>query len=844
MKTPSRSRYGRGFSLLEVLVAIVILSIGLLALAILQLNLIRSSTDAKAQSIGLALAKQQIETLRSFHTWPQYIAITDDSFEVTESGAVYTVDTEIQRYSLTDDGDPDTVDQYDVADDSASDADMSAAGFVPGRDFKRAAVTVTWEEASGAEQTVTLEDVIDGLVPADSARVAKNTAGSKPRNIQVLIHDPASEAGVIPIAIDTTSDPNAPVSTAATNPKPEVGGNNNNQRVYETRFDVLTYAGLNSGDFLAQARVETTVISCTCDADLADEDATGYRPTYWNGTRYVAPTLATYSQPAGWSQEGDQNPTESAKCNECCRDHHDPSGITGPKFDPRRVESSQGNQAHVHYDVADDGTLVELADSSNEYQEACRLIRVDGLFRVAADLYNDYFNLLEAKNDNSTSPFAPTSTAKTNYKNFVLDYLDTRITKNTITTTFNNLLAGSLVTGKETTHSLNVPASLTLASSATNPTTQGQWLHSRGLYIDYLEPGTVDLIEDAQEECVGDGTDPLTDAEQEACVLPLVPFTSINLTEIAKWSPEVDVDLRVTNRDFLCSEVVCSGVSVDSPVRGKAYAGTAPTDAATPNARSEILSSNAGVALLTQDIDDDTWNVTSGVSNTFDLQPFVISGGSGGNLYSFQVKLASWTFVTGSYPNLESQATGDVSVQGCSAFASNGQHPATCTLPAANPQAVRLTLSNYNSGATPQTSTNADGPLDFTGTNGCTGVDGLLDHSFSGTGQNTFNVRKCTNYQITGASVNGTALVSPVIGTGGTAGGITETSWIDIPSPPGIQDTDPGTGDVDTVIVTMAAETTVTKKPTACTYTKSCNNQACNNPTYEFTAGAPENCTQ
>jgi type IV pilus modification protein PilV len=59
-------RSTRGFSLLEVLVAVVIVSVGLVALAALQLSLIRSSNTAKMQSTALSLAKQQIEQLRSF----------------------------------------------------------------------------------------------------------------------------------------------------------------------------------------------------------------------------------------------------------------------------------------------------------------------------------------------------------------------------------------------------------------------------------------------------------------------------------------------------------------------------------------------------------------------------------------------------------------------------------------------------------------------------------------------------------------------------------------------------------------------------------------------------------
>ena len=70
-------RAGRGFSLLEVLIAVVILSFGLLALATLQLSLFKSSAASKAQSAALSLAKDKIESMRSFQTLDDYVALTD-----------------------------------------------------------------------------------------------------------------------------------------------------------------------------------------------------------------------------------------------------------------------------------------------------------------------------------------------------------------------------------------------------------------------------------------------------------------------------------------------------------------------------------------------------------------------------------------------------------------------------------------------------------------------------------------------------------------------------------------------------------------------------------------------
>ena len=85
-----RSRFGgnnsvpRGFSLIEVLVAVVVLSVGLLALAALQGQLVRGGSSAKAQTQAMALAQQTLEQFRGFKTASGSFG---DSYEVIAAGS-------------------------------------------------------------------------------------------------------------------------------------------------------------------------------------------------------------------------------------------------------------------------------------------------------------------------------------------------------------------------------------------------------------------------------------------------------------------------------------------------------------------------------------------------------------------------------------------------------------------------------------------------------------------------------------------------------------------------------------------------------------------------------------
>src|SRR5687768_6156639 len=114
----------RGFGLIEVLIAAAILSVGLLALASLQMSLVRTSSDAKAYTGALSLAKDKLEELRTFNdvrgvrSYQSLTDGTDDPGEV--SGVAYTRGWTVSRYVFNEnpDGDPTTNDRKFIAFDS------------------------------------------------------------------------------------------------------------------------------------------------------------------------------------------------------------------------------------------------------------------------------------------------------------------------------------------------------------------------------------------------------------------------------------------------------------------------------------------------------------------------------------------------------------------------------------------------------------------------------------------------------------------------------------------------------------------------------------------------------
>jgi prepilin-type N-terminal cleavage/methylation domain-containing protein len=828
----------RGFSLLEVLVAAAVLSIGLLALAQLQGSLIRSTTEARAFSLATALAKDKIEELRAFDTLKtgaqSYQSLTDGSETLAPiSGTTFQRSWTVTRYVFNrdPDGNPTTYDgrfeQYDVdtGDTPSPYHGNVASGYVEQNEFKRIAVNVVWNDPTGATQTVTIQDAIAAVAPNDSALIAEGGSAVIPRSLEVIIRDPTLTDGVpngvIPLAL--SSDPTVDgTSTAATNPQPLLLGAD--YRVAETRFNVLTYGEVrNDGTAAAQSKIDTIVVACTCSTSLGTTNPTGWRPSFWNGYRYTVPEAASYGAPAGWTRADN----ESQNCTACCRDHHDPAGGLGPtgkgpRFDPRRT-------SHVHYshDTSD-----QLVAGGTTYEESCRLIRVDGVYRVTADAFTDQVNLLETRNDGTSTPFVPTTQAAGNYQSFALRYLDARIVNNGNTATYNVAPGATAVASLEDpqppsspSRSINQPALVPISSG------EQKWMHLRGLYVDYIEPQVIQSILVAKAECASDtatGGCAGSLAKKEAAVLRLVPFTSINLTEIGSWSPAHPAaaggqDVLVYNNLLKCTvpaadggpaagcTTVVNGVTQNidpaRPVRGlvqkinaSATAGNRPIVTAT------AYGSNSQLATATRTIDPD-----EGTALT-DSQTFLIAGASGGgtNAASYKVAiLGNYPLSSGAQPVIDTSPASSYVYSSTTVGGYAPPNPATVTPnPVMFGVPVTLLLRNYNYALT--TYGQAASVV-------CTGPSG--NKTLTPTSTNTnflLNAQTtCKNYVVTGVTLNNVAVPGPfpIASTrtpGAPDGSLTEYTTLSLPA----------VNVNDVVGITMGSQADTLPAPT-CTYVAS-----------------------
>jgi prepilin-type N-terminal cleavage/methylation domain-containing protein len=693
-----------GFSLIEVLIAVVVLATGLLALAALQASLTRSSAEAKARGRIAAMLDARMDELRS--AGYSQAVLTPHLRTATTCNAgnpawLCNAQNQASVGSLTV---YETIRTYSSVPGGGT-FGLVAIGSTPAAtdaQFKRVNLEAEWQDSDGgAVRHVGMDSEFSQLAFASTPIPTPDPNGSSSASPVVREDDPAV-AGMIPIAMGNGSQ------SAATNPKPIVVGRNNT--LIETKFNVLTYAP-SSGAVQVQQRVETTVVGCRCkygnQSQLTGIYTQNFRPTYWDGTKNKSPQLVDTTNSslrpnAGPVGDGstDRTSPQSDLCTDCCRDHRDESTDT-VKFDPFR------SGAHDHYRNSNLNAVVTV-ESNGEYDESCRVIRVDGFWRVATDARVEHFDYI------GTGPAitdqAPDPIYAGYYQTFVKDYLRNRFVgpDDGVTAEARYALAPD-----------KHPASITIVAN------DKRYQHTHAVLVDYIEPAAQSKIAAQVANC--------TRTDKADCVLPYIPFTTINLTELSHYVPSVATVISVLDggANFNDSTVIQGMVTGLS---------TAPTGTNTPTSDATVKTSNTALAgILPIDPDDATLKPTA-------QQTYSLTNGTPttGDFFSVNLSPAFPTMNDGTGnndPGVRWSTIASPSLTACAVNSVTVTNPYKCSNPSGfgAGTATTITLSGYNSS---QAGTNAG--ANVTCTEDKQNNPGTLPHVL--TSAETVNV--CKNYQV------------------------------------------------------------------------------------------------
>lgn len=527
----------RGFSLIEVLIAVLVLSIGLLALAALQGELFRAGAEAKARANATTIAQQVIEDARSFsfisapdvaYTDATYSDLASGDWSVAGvSGVDFSVNRVVERY------------RWSEADGEFVISTEPYSGGVP--EFKLVRVEVSWTGGDGQAKSITLTDTIAAIAPSDVAQVMQEP-GAAAQGPQVWIEPPNKDnPRVVPIAIGDGK------SAASSNPTPE-------QYIEDvsavTRFSVLSFSAGTGEEVLVNRRLEVAAASCVCKEDgVSTALNPAYQPTEWNGIQlaYMEPQTVSAGAPIGTAVVSNADSEIEPICTVCCRDHH-VYADRSPAVDPYRA-SVAGDSTADHYGYATRGNSYDIAggllpsgETDGTYLDACQLVRVGGRMRMARDAQQVSLVAAALTDDGASYRIS----------NFI-DQYSVYVTR---------LLQAGLGTDAKLPSGYPsptakfpgaTPALDTEFAGITSPdpialSSEGEkkTLVAFGLYVDYLNDDTLLAYRCAATgkndgDCLGLG---------ERNALETLPFYAVNVASLADWSSEAPLVAAVATATY------------------------------------------------------------------------------------------------------------------------------------------------------------------------------------------------------------------------------------------------------------------------------------------------------
>ncbi|PHS72763.1 MAG: hypothetical protein COB22_04070 [Cycloclasticus sp.] len=484
-----------GFSLIEVMVAVLILAIGILAVSKLQTSLLRSGSDANNRSVAASIAQKKIDDLRRFveistlDDWSDLavnsvtslkypISLAFDNIDDNEGGRIQagTIYSGNNAFNLSW-----TSDNYYYTGLNQVATTTAVASSVS---FKMAHVVVTWDGVGDDTNSVVSFDTF-----INSYDLSYTALGGAPASAgtpgPVAKYDPLGAPDVIDILVDSAQD------RQTSKPLPDVVSDDNTL----VQFEVVTYHQ-DGSDFVADRKEEFLTASCKCDLATS---GLGNTPGYvlWDGVNRDD-KLGNEINKATATETNNDSAAKNV-CNVCCRDHHDDTAST------IKYVAGTTTGDHPHYKA--NGTV---ASSGDEYVESCRLKRIDGVFRAFQDWS---LKDLTVMNRADLTDGSQLQTEYVDYqKNFILNYVAS---------------AG----GTATKPTLRSPVSMTLGAQ--------QQLEARGVYIDnvYDVAGSENPASYLTYVQSASHTDRLE----------VIPFAEVNLSLLASWSSDNPTNVTVTN---------------------------------------------------------------------------------------------------------------------------------------------------------------------------------------------------------------------------------------------------------------------------------------------------------
>lgn len=489
--------YTRGFSLIEVMIASLIIMLGVTGFVTLQSAYMRSDADTNLRQVALQLAQEKFDDLRQFEVVETtagisaYNDIANNAGGAIASGPVdVTIGSDGKSYQFVRSWT--VADQYfvDTSGDGVEDTWLDAAALgalgqavpaIPAQ--KQVTVTVGWADIDGNTLTVAMDGNFAPVTAGRSFQASNETDNAK---VQPEV---AYTPGLAPDVISYDLGNNESVETSK--PVPDISNKGDNNVV---QFETIRY---ESGAQISEKLEQEDFLTVNCSCKLAGT-GTGYTPamTVLDGDEMVVQSGRQETKTVGVVASSQQ----PALCDVCCRDHHDTAAMVSNE----EYYRTEGGLPHGHYQNLGGGSFALASGVGDPYTEACRFKRIDGFY----ELYPDW-QLIDIIEFETT--YLNTTTALDGYRAYSEGVIASKIT-------------GSQPPTKPTDRDILVPPG-------------GYQLIARGIYLDRMTSSHLAAVKAKLAA---------NDPEWKA----IVPFYDVNLTLLSNWESANNTVATVTNESI------------------------------------------------------------------------------------------------------------------------------------------------------------------------------------------------------------------------------------------------------------------------------------------------------